>query len=86
MRCLKLLKELVISLPYYALRVYNGLKIFGVQQRSPKRDEVTGDWRKLHNEELHNLYSSPNIIRMIMQSCAMQSALDVRYTFPDMSC
>jgi hypothetical protein len=31
----------------------------------PKRDEVTGDCRKLHNEELHNLYSSPNIIRMI---------------------
>jgi hypothetical protein len=30
-----------------------------------KRDEVTGDWRKMHNEELHNLYSSPNIIRMI---------------------
>jgi hypothetical protein len=30
-----------------------------------KRDEVTGGWRKLHNEELHNLYSSPNIIRMI---------------------
>jgi hypothetical protein len=34
--------------------------IFGL-----KRDEVTGDWRKLHNEELHNLYSSPSIIRMI---------------------
>jgi hypothetical protein len=32
---------------------------------SPKRNEVTGDWRKLHNEELHNLYSSPNLIRMI---------------------
>jgi hypothetical protein len=31
----------------------------------PKRDEVTGDWRKLHNEELHNLYASPDIIRMI---------------------
>jgi hypothetical protein len=30
-----------------------------------KRDEVTGGWRKLHNEELHNLYSSPSIIRMI---------------------
>jgi hypothetical protein len=35
-------------------------KIFG-----PKRDGVTGGWRKLHNEELHNLYSSPSIIRMI---------------------
>jgi hypothetical protein len=31
----------------------------------PKKDEVTGGWRKLHNEELHNLYSSPSIIRMI---------------------
>jgi hypothetical protein len=31
----------------------------------PKRDELTGDWRKLHNKELHNLYSLPNIIRMI---------------------
>jgi hypothetical protein len=31
----------------------------------PERDEVTGGWRKLHNEELHNLYSSPSIIRMI---------------------
>jgi hypothetical protein len=36
------------------------LRIFGL-----KRDEVTGGWRKLHNEELHNLYSSPSIIRMI---------------------
>jgi hypothetical protein len=34
-------------------------RIFG-----PKRDEVTGDWRKLYNDELHNLYFSPNIIRM----------------------
>jgi hypothetical protein len=30
-----------------------------------KRNEVTRGWRKLHNEELHNLYSSPNIIKMI---------------------
>jgi hypothetical protein len=35
-------------------------RIFG-----PKRDEVTGGWRKLHKDELHNLYFSPNIIRMI---------------------
>jgi hypothetical protein len=35
-------------------------RIFG-----PKRDEVTGGWRKLHNEELHNLYSFPSIIRTI---------------------
>jgi hypothetical protein len=35
-------------------------RIFG-----PKRDKVTGEWRKLHNEELHNLYSSPDIIRQI---------------------
>jgi hypothetical protein len=35
-------------------------RIFG-----PKRDEVTGGWRKLHNEELHNLYSSPSIIIIV---------------------
>jgi hypothetical protein len=35
-------------------------RIFG-----PKRDEVTGEWRKLHNEEFQNLYSSPSIIRVI---------------------
>jgi hypothetical protein len=35
-------------------------KIFG-----PKRDEVTGGWRKLHNEEIRNLYCLPSIIRMI---------------------
>jgi hypothetical protein len=47
----------------HTLRVFDNRvlrRIFG-----PKRDEVTGDWRKLHNEEHHNLYSSPNIIRMI---------------------
>jgi hypothetical protein len=47
----------------HRLRVFENRvlrRIFG-----PKRDEVTGYWRKLHNEELHNLYSSPNTIRMI---------------------
>jgi hypothetical protein len=36
-------------------------RIFG-----PKRDEVTGEWRKLHNKELHDFYSSPSIIRIIV--------------------
>jgi hypothetical protein len=48
----------------HRLRVFeNGVlrRIFG-----PKRDEVTGEWRKLHSGERHNLYSSPDIIRQII--------------------
>jgi hypothetical protein len=47
----------------HILRVFENRvlrRIFG-----PKRDEVMGEWRKLHNEELHNLYSSPDIIRQV---------------------
>jgi hypothetical protein len=47
----------------HTLRVFENKvlrRIFG-----PKRDEVMGGWRKLHNEELRDLYSSPNIIRII---------------------
>jgi hypothetical protein len=47
----------------YKLRVFENRvlrRIFG-----PKRDGVTRGWRKLYNEELHNLYSSPSIIRII---------------------
>jgi hypothetical protein len=50
----------------YRLRVFENRvlrRIFG-----HKRDEMTGGWRKLQNEELHNLYSSPNIITMIESS------------------
>jgi hypothetical protein len=47
----------------HRLRVFENRvlrRIFG-----PKRDEVTGGWIKLHNEELHGLYSSPSIVRVI---------------------
>ena len=45
------------------LRVFENMvlrRIFG-----PRRDEVAGEWRRLHNEELNDLYSSPNIVRVI---------------------
>ena len=45
------------------LRVFQNMvlrRIFG-----PRRDEVRGEWRRLHNEELNDLYSSPNIVRVI---------------------
>jgi hypothetical protein len=47
----------------HGLRVFENRmlrRIFG-----PKRDEITGEWRKLHNEELNDLYSSPIIVQMI---------------------
>jgi hypothetical protein len=46
-------------------------RVFG-----PKRDKVTGEWRKLHNEELNDMYSLPNIVRVVCgaygggESCA----------------
>jgi len=49
----------------HRLRVYKSRvlrRVFG-----PERDEVTGEWRKLHKEELNDLYSSPNIFRVINQ-------------------
>jgi hypothetical protein len=47
-------------------------RIFGL-----KRDEVTGEWRKLHNEELCDLYSSPNIIRIINLNWFMRTEVSI---------
>jgi hypothetical protein len=54
-------------------------RIFG-----PKRDEVTGGWRKLHNEELHNFYSSPNIIRIIWQLLSIGWLLNCDWPAPEL--
>jgi hypothetical protein len=69
----KIYKTIILPVVLYGcetwsltLREEHRLKVFEntVLRRifGPKRDEVTGEWRKLHNEELHNLYSSPDII------------------------
>ena len=54
-----------------AAHIEGGTKVEGFENRvlgrifGPKRDEVTGEWRKLHNEELNDLYCLPNIVRVI---------------------
>jgi hypothetical protein len=69
-------KTIILSVVLYGceiwsltLREEHRLRVFGnrVLRRifGPRRDEVTGGWRKLHDEELRELYFSPNIIRMI---------------------
>jgi hypothetical protein len=73
---LKIYKTIILPVVLYGcetwsltLREQHRLRVFEnrVLRRiiGPKRDEVTGEWRKLHNEELHNLYSSPDIIRQV---------------------
>jgi hypothetical protein len=56
--------EVIVS-----VREERRLKVFGnrVLRRlfEPRRDEVTGEWRKLHNEELNDLYSLPNSVRVV---------------------
>jgi len=45
------------------MRLFENRALWGIF--GPRRDEVTGEWRRLHNEELNDLYSSPNIVRVI---------------------
>jgi hypothetical protein len=72
----KIYKTIILPVVLYGyetwsltLRLEHRLKVFEnrVLRRifGPKRDEVTGEWRKLHNEELHSLYSSPDIVRQV---------------------
>jgi hypothetical protein len=72
----KVYKTVILPLVLYGcatwsltLREENRLRVFEIRVLrrifGPKRDEVTREWRKLQNEELHILYSSPNIIRQI---------------------
>jgi hypothetical protein len=71
----QVLPKMIGILLRQTLRQEHRLRVFGkrVLRRiyGPKGDEVTGGSRKLHNEELHNLYSSPSIIR-IMKSRRMR--------------
>jgi hypothetical protein len=73
---IKIYKTIILPVVLYGcemlslmLREEHRLRVFGnrVLRRifGPERDEVTGGWRKLHNEELHGLYSSPSIVRVI---------------------
>jgi len=45
------------------LRVFENMVLWRIFR--PRRDDVTGEWRRLHNEELNDLYCSPNIVRVI---------------------
>jgi hypothetical protein len=76
----KVFKTIILPLVLYgcetwclALRESHRLRVFEnkVLRRifGPKRDHVTVEWRKLHNEELHNLYPTPNIIRQVGRAC-----------------
>jgi hypothetical protein len=61
--------EYIITYVFDNLREERRLRVFENRvlrgMFGPKRDEVTGEWRKLHNEELNNLYSLPNIVRVV---------------------
>jgi hypothetical protein len=67
--CTKRVRHEIASTKFFPAVGMASLRVFEnrVLRRicGPKRDEVTGEWRKLHSGELHNLYLSPDIIRQI---------------------
>ena len=73
--CVKTERTIILNIRYgcetwsLTLREERRLRVFEnrVLRRvfGPKRDEITGEWRKLHNEEFNDLYCSPNIVRVI---------------------
>ena len=68
----------------YSLTLWEKLSLSVFENRAqirkfgPQRDDVTGEWRKLHNEELNNPYSTPNIIRVIKSRNMRMAVLVVR--------
>jgi hypothetical protein len=70
-KCSKLLPVVLYGCRTWSLTVREEHKLRVFENRvlrrilGPPRDGVAGDWRKLHNEDLHNLYSSPSIIKII---------------------
>jgi hypothetical protein len=87
---IKICKTIIFPLVLYGfetwsltLRAEHRLKVFEnrVLRRlfPPKREEMVGGWRKLHNEGLHNVYSSPYVIRMIQSRRRMRWAGGVAY-------
>jgi hypothetical protein len=57
---IKIYSTIILPVILYGCETWSLRRIFG-----PRREEVTGDWRKLHNEKLNELYSSPSILQVL---------------------
>jgi hypothetical protein len=61
------------------LRVFKNRVLMGMFE--PKREEVMGGWRRLHDEELHNLYASPNVTRVMRSTEHVARMGELRSTY-----